>query len=61
VAGLPIFLIVILSIIAPQFMEPMFGPPEVIGIPIGVIILAFGAIMMVIGFLAIRRIVDIEV
>ncbi len=61
VAGLPIFLVVILSVIAPQFLEPMFGPPEVIGIPVGVIILALGAIMMIIGFLAIRRIVDIEV
>ncbi len=61
VAGLPIFLVVILSIIAPQFMEPMFGPPEIIGIPMGVIILAIGAVMMLIGFLAIRRIVDIEV
>jgi tight adherence protein B len=61
VAGLPIFLVVILSVIAPQFMEPMFGPPEIIGIPMGVIILAIGAVMMLIGFLAIRRIVDIEV
>jgi tight adherence protein B len=61
VAGLPIFLVVILSIIAPEFMEPMFGPPEIIGIPMGVIILAIGAVMMLVGFLAIRRIVDIEV
>lgn len=62
VAGLPIFLVVILSVIAPQFMEPMFDPTiSVIGIPIGVIILAIGGIMMGIGFLAIRRIVDIEV
>ena len=61
VAGLPIFLVVILSVIAPQFMEPMFGPPEILGIPAGVIVLALGAIMMAIGFLAIRRIVDIEV
>jgi tight adherence protein B len=61
VAGLPIFLVVILSVIAPKFMEPMFGPPEVVGIPLGVIILALGAIMMIVGFLAIRRIVDIEV
>jgi len=62
VAGLPIFLVAILSVIAPTFMEPMFEkPPEVAGIPAGVIILAIGAIMMVIGFLAIRRIVDIEV
>ena len=61
VAGLPIFLMLIISVIAPDFMSPMFGPPYVIGIPMGVIILAAGAIMMVIGFLAIRKIVDIEV
>ncbi|MEX1334488.1 MAG: type II secretion system F family protein [Candidatus Limnocylindrales bacterium] len=61
VAGLPIFLVVILSVIAPTFMEPMFGEPYVVGIPLGVIVLAIGAIMMLVGFLAIRRIVDIEV
>jgi len=61
VAGLPIFLVVVLSLIAPKFMEPMFGPPEILGIPMGVIILLIGGIMMFIGFLAIRRIVDIEV
>jgi tight adherence protein B len=61
VAGLPIFLVVILAIIAPKFMEPMFGEPFIVGIPLGVIILALGGIMMFIGFLAIRRIVDIEV
>jgi len=61
VAGLPIFLVVILAIIAPTFMEPMFGPPLIVGIPLGVIVLALGGIMMLIGFLAIRRIVDIEV
>jgi tight adherence protein B len=61
VAGLPIFLVLILSVIAPQFMEPMFGPPEVLGIPVGVIVLAIGGIMMAVGFLLIRKIVDIEV
>jgi tight adherence protein B len=61
VAGLPIFLVVILSLIAPSFMEPMFGEPYIAGIPAGVIILALGAIMMVSGFLLIRKIVDIEV
>ena len=61
VAGLPIFLVVILAIIAPTFMEPMFGEPFIVGIPLGVIVLALGGIMMLIGFLAIRRIVDIEV
>ncbi len=61
VAGLPIFLVLILSVIAPTFMEPMFGDPTVFGIPVGVIILALGGIMMGVGFLLIRRIVDIEV
>jgi tight adherence protein B len=61
VAGLPIFLVLILSVIAPQFMEPMFGPPEVLGIPVGVIVLAVGGVMMAVGFLLIRKIVDIEV
>jgi len=61
VAGLPIFLIVVLSVIAPTFMEPMFGPPFIAGIPAGTIILVMGAIMMITGFLLIRRIVDIKV
>jgi tight adherence protein B len=61
VAGLPIGLVAILTVIAPNFMEPMFGPPEIAGIPLGVILLMFGAVLMLIGFLAIRRIVDIEV
>jgi tight adherence protein B len=61
VAGLPIFLVVILSVISPTFLEPMFGDPFIFGIPVGVIILAMGGVMMLVGFLAIRRIVDIEV
>jgi tight adherence protein B len=61
VAGLPIFLMLGLSVVAPNFMSPMFGPPDVAGIPAGVILLAIGGIMMFIGFMAIRRIVDIEV
>ena len=61
VAGLPIFLVVTLSVIAPKFMEPMFGEPFIVGIPVGVIVLAIGGIMMLVGFLAIRKIVDIEV
>ena len=61
VAGLPIGLIAILAVIAPGFMEPMFGDPTIVGIPLGVWMLGFGALMMLVGFLAIRRIVDIEV
>jgi tight adherence protein B len=62
VAGLPIGLVGILMVIAPKFMDPMFQkPPELFGLPMGVIILGIGGVMMFIGFLLIRRIVDIEV
>jgi tight adherence protein B len=62
VAGLPIGLASFLFIAAPGFMEPMFDDrASIIGLPAGVIILAFGGFMMFLGFLAIRRIVDIEV
>jgi hypothetical protein len=43
-------------------MEPMFyNPPAIFGLPLGVILLSVGAIMMLMGFAIIRRIVDIEV
>ena len=62
VAGLPIGLAAFLFVAAPGFMEPMFAnPPEILGLPAGVIILLFGGFMMFLGFLAIRKIVDIEV
>lgn len=62
VGFLPIGLVGVLMVIAPHFMEPMFlKPPELFGLPLGVIILTFGGIMMAIGFFFIRRIVDIEV
>ncbi len=59
---LPIGLAGFLFIAAPGFMEPMFTkPPEVLGLPGGVIILLLGGFMMFIGFMLIRKIVDIEV
>ena len=62
VAALPIGLIAFLMVIAPGFMQPMFQkPPEIAGLPAGVIILAIAGFSMFIGFMAIRRIVDIEV
>ncbi len=62
VGFLPIALAGFLFIAAPGFMEPMFQkPPEVLGLPGGVIILVFGGFMMFIGFMFIRKIVDIEV
>jgi len=62
VAGLPIGLAGFLFVAAPNFMAPMFlNPPEIAGLPAGVVILMFGGFMMFLGFLFIRKIVDIEV
>ena len=62
VGFLPIGLCGLLFIIAPKFMEPMFlNPPSVLGLPLGVVILFIGGFFMFLGFMAIRRIVDIEV
>ncbi len=62
VGFLPIALAGFLFVAAPGFMDPMFAnPPEIFGLPAGVIILIFGGIMMFIGFMLIRKIVDIEV
>jgi tight adherence protein B len=62
VAGLPIGLAGFLFVAAPGFMQPMFlNPPAVLGLPAGVVILAIGGFMMFLGFLFIRKIVDIEV
>ena len=62
VAFLPISLAGFLFVAAPGFMEPMFAnPPAIMGLPAGVIVLGFGGFMMFIGFMIIRKIVDIEV
>jgi len=62
VGFLPIGLFLIISVIAPQFVGPMFEkPPEAFGLPLGVVLLAAGGLMMGMGFLFIRRIVNIEV
>ena len=62
VGFLPIALAGFLFVAAHGFMEPMFlNPPAVLGLPAGVVILIFGGFMMFIGFMLIRKIVDIEV
>jgi tight adherence protein B len=62
VGFLPIGLAGFLFVAAPHFMDPMFQkPPEALGLPLGLVILCFGGFMMFIGFMLIRRIVDIEV
>jgi tight adherence protein B len=62
VGFLPIGLAGFLFLAAPNFMNAMFlNPPAILGLPAGVILLLFGGFMMFIGFMLIRRIVDIEV
>ncbi|MEI7743125.1 MAG: type II secretion system F family protein [Chloroflexota bacterium] len=62
IALLPIGLAGFLFIIAPNFMKPMFeNPPGLAGLPLGVVILFIGGFSMFMGFMFIRKIVDIEV
>jgi tight adherence protein B len=62
VGFLPIGLAGFLFIAAPNFMAPMFDSRvSLIGLPGGVIILVLGGFAMFMGFMFIRRIVDIEV
>ncbi len=62
VGFLPFALAAFLFIAAPNFLQPMFDSAVSIGgLPAGVIILGVGLVAMLIGFMLIRRIVDIEV
>jgi tight adherence protein B len=62
VGFLPIGLAGFLFIAAPDFMKPMFDSRVAVGgLPLGVIILALGGFSMFMGFMFIRKIVDIEV
>ncbi len=62
VGFLPLALAGFLFIAAPSFLAPLFDNAVSIGgLPAGVIILSMGLIAMLIGFMIIRRIVDIEV
>ena len=62
VGFLPIALAGFLFVAAPGFMQPMFDDRASIGgLPAGVIILIVGGFSMFMGFMFIRKIVDIEV
>ena len=62
VGFLPIGLAGFLFIAAPGFMEPMFDARvALMGLPLGIIILLIGGFSMFMGFMFIRKIVDIEV
>jgi tight adherence protein B len=62
VGGLPFFLAFFIFVAAPTFFDPMFDkPPDVLGIPTGVILFIVAIMAMGAGFFFIRKIVDIEV
>jgi tight adherence protein B len=59
---LPVGLAFILFLISPGYMTAMVEkPPEMFGLPMGIIFFAVGLISMGIGYIFIRRIVDIKV
>jgi tight adherence protein B len=59
---LPVGLGAILFIISPTYIGRMLeSPPELLGLPAGVVFLIVGLISMAIGYIFIRRIVDIKV
>lgn len=62
ITALPLGLAGILMIISPNYMGPMFErPPEAFGLPLGVIFFLVGLFSMFMGYMFIRRIVDIKV
>ncbi|RPH36309.1 MAG: secretion system protein [Chloroflexi bacterium] len=59
---LPVGLAVLLFVISPTYMVPMTErPPELFGLPLGIVLFLLGGLSMGIGWLFIRRIVDIKV
>jgi tight adherence protein B len=59
---LPVGLAGILFLISPTYITPMLEkPPELLGLPTGIIFFIVGFISMGIGYFFIRRIVDIKV
>jgi tight adherence protein B len=62
ITGLPIGLGAILFLISPTYINVMLErPPEMFGLPMGVVFFTIGLISMGIGYLFIRRIVAIKV
>ena len=56
IAAVPVFLWFALSIVAPGFMEPVFAnPPAMLGLPAGVVIIAFAEVLALLGWLVARR------
>jgi tight adherence protein B len=59
---LPVGLAGILFLISPSYMAVLLkSPPTTFGLPTGIIFMAVGLMSMGIGYIFIRRIVDIKV
>ena len=59
---LPVGLAGILFLISPTYITPMLQrPPELFGLPMGIIFFGVGLLSMGLGYMLIRRIVDIKV
>ena len=59
---IPVGLGLMLFLISPSYITVMFEkPPEMLGLPMGVVFFIVGLISMGIGYLLIRRVVDIKV
>ncbi len=59
---LPVGLAGLLFLISPSYMTAIFNkPPEMFGLPLGIVFFAIGLISMGFGYVLIRRIVDIKV
>jgi tight adherence protein B len=59
---LPVGLGAILFLISPGYMGSMIEkPPEMLGLPMGIVLFAIGLLSMGMGYMFIRRIVDIKV
>jgi hypothetical protein len=56
IASVPVPLWIVLWILAPGFVEPVFlNPPAMLGLPAGVVIIAFAGVLATFGWLLARR------
>jgi hypothetical protein len=55
IASLPFVLIVVAQVLAPGFLEPIFAnPPDIVGLPAGIVMLFIAAIWASLAFVVIR-------
>ena len=56
VATAPMILWAVLAAFAPGFVEPVFmNPPAILGLPAGVVVIAFAMAVALLGWLVVRR------